>query len=406
MMDVSRSDAGLEFVLRSMGFARFLGASFLGVWLTGWFAAETFALWMLAAGAWSFVTGHPLSAKHEPVNLGVAIAGGLFLIFWLGLWTVGGVAAIWEFLRLLCGKDRITVTADSVNIDNGYGLFHSRKNLRRDEIRGFYNRSGLGALCADTAHGSIELTRVGVWKDRVALANELNAYFDISPEHREGKLPSGWCEISSLERENILVRDPATRRKQAVFAWTICMVLSSIAAYAVKETNTRPNLLLLSIFLVVISALVVWGAFWLSTGRVEWLLDHGRLAMQKRFGQSRTKKFEAAALELIEDNSGDNGPDYKLIAVAPDAGPRPSHSYRIGKQRRAIYSEPTDPIAPRNLGVSLSQRCSIPLMDETTAEAKAKQLAEIREKLAGSGRFGRFALRLVDKLAVNSANRT
>src|SRR5215469_780872 len=110
-MDVSRTNAGLEVVLRSTGFPRFFGAGFLGVWLTGWFVGETFALWMLTAGAWSFLTGHPPGAKHEPVSLGVAVAGGLFLIFWLGLWTVGGVAAIWEFLRLICSKDRIEVTA-------------------------------------------------------------------------------------------------------------------------------------------------------------------------------------------------------------------------------------------------------------------------------------------------------
>src|SRR5689334_3927967 len=174
-MNISRTDAGFEVVLRSTGFARFLGAGFLGVWLTGWLAGETFALWMLAAGAWSFFTGQPPAAGREPVNIGVAAAGGLFLIFWLSLWTLGGVAAIWEFLRLLCGKDRIEVTADSVKIDNGYGLFHSKKNLRREELRRFYNRPHLTALCADTARGCIEVTRVGTWKDRVVLAKELNA---------------------------------------------------------------------------------------------------------------------------------------------------------------------------------------------------------------------------------------
>ena len=123
--------------------------------------------------------------------------------------------------------------------------------------------------------------------------------------------------------------------------------------------------------------------------------------MQKRFGQSRTKKFEAVALELIEDTSGDNGPDYELIAVAPNAGPRPSTSHRMGKERRILYREPNDPTDPRNLGLWLSQHCSIPLRDETTEEAKAKQLAEIREKLAGSGRVGRLTLRLVDRLTAN-----
>ena len=86
-----------------------------------------------------------------------------------------------------------------------------------------------------------------------SLCQELNAHFAISPEHREGQLPTGWSEISSPERENILVRDPATRRRQAVFAWTICMILSSIAAYVVRASNEQPNLASLVIFLVIIT---------------------------------------------------------------------------------------------------------------------------------------------------------
>ncbi|HEX4639008.1 MAG TPA: hypothetical protein VH170_05935 [Chthoniobacterales bacterium] len=402
-MEIQRTDNGFVTTLRSTGLGRFFGAAFLGVWLVGWLAGETFALWMLGAGGWSFFTGQPPSAGRNPVNLGVAIAGGLFLLFWLSFWTLGGVAAIWEFLRLLFGKDRFEVTSDAVKIDNGYGLFHSTKDLRRDEVVRFYNRPNRAALCADTFRGSIELSRVGTWKDRVALAQELNTHFSISPEHREGQLPSGWCEISSPERESILVKDPATRRKQALFAWTICFILSFIAAYLVNAAGERPGLWALAIFMVIVTALVAWGALWLNIGRNEWLLDRGRITLQRRFSQVRTKKFEAAALELIEENSGDNGPDYELIAVAPGAEPRPSHSYRLGKQRRIIYSEPNDPTAPRNLGLWLSQHCSIPLTDETSTEARAKQLAEIREKLAGSGRIGRFTLRLIDKIATGPA---
>ncbi len=202
----SQTDVGFEVVLKSTGIARFFGAGFLGIWLIGWIVGETFALWLAGAGAWSFLTGQPPGAGHEPVSLGIAIVGGLFLFFWLSLWTVGGIAAIWEFLRLLCGKDRIEVTADGVRIENGYGLFRSTKNLRRDELRCFYNRPNRAALCVDTVRSTIELTRVGTWQERVALAQKLNAQFDIAPEHREGQLPTGWCEVSSPERENILVR--------------------------------------------------------------------------------------------------------------------------------------------------------------------------------------------------------
>jgi hypothetical protein len=182
MMNVTQTDAGFEVVLRSTGVGRFFGAGFLGLWLLGWLAGEAFAIWMLGAGGWSFLTGQPPAAGREPVTLGVAVAAGLFLIFWLSLWTLGGVAAIWEFLRLLCGKDRIEVAADGVKIDNGYGLFHSEKNLRRAEVRRFYCRPSHPPLCADTTRGSIELTRVGSWKDRVALAEQLNAHFKIAPE--------------------------------------------------------------------------------------------------------------------------------------------------------------------------------------------------------------------------------
>lgn len=136
-METQRTDSGFVTTLRSTGVGRFLGAGFLGLWLIGWFAGEAFAIWMLGAGAWSFFTGQPPATGREPVTLGVAVAAGLFLIFWLAFWTLGGVAAIWEFLRLLCGKDRIEVTTNSLNIDNGYGLFHSKKNLRRDEVRRF-----------------------------------------------------------------------------------------------------------------------------------------------------------------------------------------------------------------------------------------------------------------------------
>ena len=156
------------------------------------------------------------------------------------------------------------------------------------------------ALCVDTVRSTIELTRVGTWQERVALAQKLNAQFDIAPEHREGQLPTGWCEVSSPERENILVRRiPNARRKQAVFAWTICIILSSTTAYVLGSPTVSPNPTSLLIFLVTISGLAAWGALWLSMGRVEWLLEARHLAMQKRFGQNRTKKFDATALELI-----------------------------------------------------------------------------------------------------------
>jgi hypothetical protein len=250
---------------------------------------------------------------------------------------------------------------------------------------------------ADTTRGVIELTRLGNWQERLALAQELNARFQIVAERKIDRLPPGWCEASSLEREAVLIRDPVARRKQAFVAWGICMILTYVTAYLVTAAQSHPALWGIATVIAVLAVACASGAAWLSFGRAEWVLERGRLVLQRRFGQSHTRKFEATALELIQDNSGDGGPDYKLLAVAPDA-PAPLQSYRLGKYRRVIHRVTDDPTEPRNLGLWLCRKLLIPFTDETTEEAKAKQLAEVREKLAGAGWIGQIVLRLIDRI--------
>ena len=141
--------------------------------------------------------------------------------------------------------------------------------------------------------------------------------------------------------------------------------------------------------------------FWLSFGRHEWKLEKGRLVLQRRFGANRTTRFEAVALELTEDSSGDDGITYQLAAVAPNASPRP-HSHRAGRHRRIIHSQTDDATGPRRFGLWLSQRCQVPFADMTSTEAKAKQLEDLKQQLAASGRIGRLALRFIEASLVRA----
>src|SRR5213075_958612 len=93
---IERTGAGFEARLRITGFSRFFGVPFLTVWLLGWAAGEVFALCMLAVGAWSLLTGQPPGAGRAPLRPEVALPIGLFLLFWLALWTLGGVMAARE----------------------------------------------------------------------------------------------------------------------------------------------------------------------------------------------------------------------------------------------------------------------------------------------------------------------
>src|SRR5262249_45397511 len=150
--------------------------------------------------------------------------------------------------------------------------------------------------------------------------------------------------------DSVLVKDPASRAKQARTAWIIFACLSLIPLYLLAAHRNRPDLLGAIIFSTAITIAASWGAIWLSFGRKEWRLKRGRLVLQRRFRQNRTEQFEAVSLELIEDSSGENGPSYLLMAVAVGAPPR-ARSHRAGRHRRVVYSKSEDPTEPRNFGV-------------------------------------------------------
>jgi len=402
-MKVEQTGTGLEARLDIRGIGRFFGAAFLCVWLAGWAVGESVVLWIVGKGAWSLLTGQAFGSGDKPVHFGVAMIVGLFLVVWLFFWTLGGMAAGGELLRLLFGRDIVLAGDDGLEIKHSYGLFRSVKRWPRNEIRRFYRTSARTPLCVETTRGTTEVTRLGTREERAELERALNEEFDVKAQPTpDGALPKGWCEVLSLEHDSVLVKDPAVRRKQARTAWIVCGVVSLIPLYLLFGGRDRADFFGAVLFFVILAGAVGAGAVWLSFGRSEWRLDKGRLVLQRRFGGNRTQRFEAVALELIEDNSGDGGPSYLLNAVAPGA-PAWTCSQSTSKQRRTIHSQTDDPTEPRNLGAWLSQRCQIPFVDLATAEAKAIEIETLKQQLAASGRLGRAALRIIERVAPPSA---
>ena len=70
---------------------RWGAAAFIGFWLCGWAAGEVFAIAFLAG----------LLPGPGGVGGGVGWFGTLFLVGWLGAWTVGGLAAFYAFISLI-----------------------------------------------------------------------------------------------------------------------------------------------------------------------------------------------------------------------------------------------------------------------------------------------------------------
>ncbi len=71
-----------------------LVAAFLGFWLCGWAVGEVSVLGMLMRGQ--------------------AGPGGFFMLAWLGGWTIGGGMALYAWLRMVLGKERIRLRPDAL----------------------------------------------------------------------------------------------------------------------------------------------------------------------------------------------------------------------------------------------------------------------------------------------------
>src|SRR5215471_12619167 len=183
LLMLERTASGLEVQLRATGIVRFLLAGFLSFWLTGWAAAEAFALWMLVGGAHSLLTtGQSPGGHHQPLSVGMAVAVGVFLLFWLTLWTFGGIAACGELLRLLFGRDRFLVNYDGLEVEQSFGLFRLVKRFPREQIRRFFRTTPFAPLSVETTGGTMVLTRLGTGVERAELEEALNTEFHLESQ--------------------------------------------------------------------------------------------------------------------------------------------------------------------------------------------------------------------------------
>jgi len=105
---------------------------FLGFWLIGWAVGEVAVGGILIAGIIGF-----LFKSSEITTTGAASAsgGGLFMLAWLGAWTVGGGFALYAFFWQLAGKEIIEVSYDSIKIQRAIFRFGKIKEYLATHIK-------------------------------------------------------------------------------------------------------------------------------------------------------------------------------------------------------------------------------------------------------------------------------
>lgn len=398
-MALQRTFQGLETELRSRGGGRFGSAAFLTLWLLFWVVGEAFALGILGRGAWALVTGQPPGAGHAPLEVAPALATGLFLIFWTAFWTLGGVLAGHEWLRLLFGRDRLIARSDGLEIVRSYGLFRSRQRIATSDLVRFYlpypARSG---LAVETERGVETLTRFGEPAELEEIARAFNAEFMLDTAPRAtGTLPRGWRLLSAPEGHDILVTDPVNRRRLGIALWIIFAPLALVSTYLILAATSQPTLTAFAVIGSAFAALAGWGAWRVSTQRDEWVPSSRGIALNRRRHNRANRVFTGDALEVREDRDSDGDASFSLLAVQTISREQATLQH-ARKFERAIASCTGDPSEMLAFGRWLAHHTQLPLTDRTTAAAKAADFEQLRGKLAATGRFGQWAANVLGKV--------
>lgn len=387
--------------LRARGASRFFAAGFLGIWLSGWAAGEGFALWLLANGVCALMAGTALGSGPIRLKEGPAIAIGGFLLLWLAIWTVGGMAALTEFFRLLWGEDRIGAEGGGLSVVHVRGPFRSRRELPRDAVRRFV-LTGRGALAVETPSETVELSRLGSFDEREAAVKTLRTELGLKEPDAASipvTLPRGWEEIITPEGERAVVPDHEIRRIKAKIAGIAAFGLATAAVFAVRESLGREALWPFAVQLALGTFALAAASVWLARGRMEWRIGSGRLTLRRRFGPGVRDVFEAHGFELTLAQDRSDHYDWFALDALTDppgttAGPAPLVTV-MGKKRRRITSVVRDAGVPRQLGLYLAKAGDIPFVDRTTPEACAAELTLLKAQLEKAGPLGRLAIRLV-----------
>jgi hypothetical protein len=396
-----RTIEGWRLTLKSTGAGRYASAAFLAFWLCGWAVGEAFALWMLIRGAIALLTGAPPEAGHAPLPVGPAVIAGLFLLAWLTLWTVGGLAAIGELLRLLWGEDRIEFASGRLTVTWFRGPFRSTRHFERDQIRRV-TLVGRDLLALETVRGRFDLSGLGTRAERVEGARALRAEMGLQElPAAAAAIPPGWEEIITPEGERALVAELARRRIQARVAGGAALALAAVTFAVARESLQRVDLAIAALILLAFTGGLAASALWLARGRWEWRIGSGRLTLRRRYGAALRDVFEARRL-VIEMSSDSDGDAWYQLDAYDAAGPPTPAPIRwrtsTSKHRRTVARRMNDASAVRDLGAWLARASGLPLEDLTSPEQRAVQLAELRAMLENSGRFGRWAVKIVDRL--------
>lgn len=356
MIAIDRTQ-GLTIRVKPDGMARFAPAAFITVWLCCWALGEVKVLGLLGNGAIALLTGHELNGNPSRLQAAPALGVGAFLLVWVTFWTIGGIAAMAELLRLVSSEETLSLDGDTIVIARRRGPFTWFQRLPRNAVRRVRVAPRRRMLVLETDRKSIEFAPVQSPADESQALDALRSALQLAAPDGSVALPDGWEETLTPEGERVVIRDTKIRRRQAfVLAGMATVAWAAALAFAwlgtLSEQAIGP-----AIIATVLAAGLGSFAWWLWAGRQEIKCGDGEVIVRRRWRGRVRDLYEARRLDLVTRADSDGDVWYRLEAIsnAPlDA--RGTRKYRT----RVLASAMNDPFEPRALGAWLAAHGGVP----------------------------------------------
>ena len=163
---------------------------FLGFWLVGWAIGEISVIGILSAGIFRLIS----NGLPEIITSGIGAFGGLFLVAWLGAWTVGGAFAIYAWLWQVKGFERISLSFEAFVVEKITPIWKRKKDYRLRDVASLRLSNSSSSMW--TMSGSMEFW--GISGGRIAFDyGAKTVRFGIGLDEAEAKFL-----IKDIEKKN------------------------------------------------------------------------------------------------------------------------------------------------------------------------------------------------------------
>ena len=321
---------------------RIPATGFLALWLCAWAAGEAFALGILLA-----TLGVPGGSRFLRLleTLGTAIAPGLagriawreapgpeagslalvFIASWLTIWTLAGVMAVYQVLRLHASEDRVAWDGTGVEIRRRLGPFRSRRTWHAEQIEHVSLSRPDRALLLHTPRATYALTEWGSKAERADVRDEirdvLGSAARAASEAGDREVPAGWEASPESDGGTLLVRDPAARRGRAAAAWSMTIALAAGATFAWSRGVLDGSWALAALLALCACAA---GSVWASLGGTRIVVREGEIEFRPAPLTGRSNATIREARLCVEHTTDDDGDDWFELQA------------RSGDERRTI----------------------------------------------------------------------